>query len=226
MLITIIDVKFSLQHYSTVFYYTVFSGVYSRLEACFFFKRRAGYFFMALFFPATGIVAISWISLWMGKDNTFSDILQVILAVVFLNFSQNAVMPRVSYVKAIDVYIQSCLFFVFLSLIKLGLAKHLNDRKKDRPNHEGVIIDKASLDLMVSEIEDVKHYVFAPNMIESRTGENCVDKYCLCCLTLLRKMSLFVFPLLFFSFGVFYFVVYFSLSTNHGQAKCDFPNSY
>lgn len=191
---------------------------------------------MALFFPATGIVAISWISLWMGKDNTFSDILQVILAVVFLNFSQNAVMPRVSYVKAIDVYIQSCLLFVFLSLIKLGLAKHLNERsnKNHKNLHEGVIIDKPSLDLMVvNEIDDdaKHHYVFAPNMNHSSVGvggsrENFVDKYCLCCLTILRKMSLFVFPLMFLSFGIFYFVVYFSLSKSHGQSKCDFPNSY
>ena len=37
-------------------------------------------------------------------------------------------MPRVSYIKAMDVYLGVCLMIVFLSLIKLSLVKYMRQR--------------------------------------------------------------------------------------------------
>jgi hypothetical protein len=37
-------------------------------------------------------------------------------------------MPRVSYIKAMDVYLGACFFFVFFSLIKLAIVKYMNQR--------------------------------------------------------------------------------------------------
>lgn len=66
----------------------------------------------------------SWVALWLAEDTTFSDVLAVILAIIFLAYAYNSVMPRVSYVKLLDLYMCSCFLFVFLSLAKLVIIKY------------------------------------------------------------------------------------------------------
>lgn len=61
----------------------------------------------------------------MAEETTFSDVLAVILAIIFLAYAYNSVMPRVSYVKLLDLYMCSCFLFVFLSLTKLVIIKYL-----------------------------------------------------------------------------------------------------
>lgn len=184
-------------------------GTYSRLECCFVLERRAGFYFMVLFFPATGIVIISWVSLAMSKDNTFSDIIQVILAIIFLNFSHNAVMPKVSYIKAIDVFIQACFLFVFLSLIKIGIEKHLaetNRMNNSDLNH--TVNDK------VREYSAIRNFYYNISTL--------VETKCHCC----KKYSLiimkYLFPILFFIFFVVYFVAYYTISLRKNHLKCSF----
>lgn len=79
---------------------------------------------MQVFFPATAVVMSSWVALWLAEDTTFSDVLAVILAIIFLAYAYNSVMPRVSYVKLLDLYMCSCFLFVFLSLAKLVIIKY------------------------------------------------------------------------------------------------------
>ena len=52
-------------------------GTYSRLELCFVFKRNAGFYFVQLFIPATAIVITSWLSLWLERDTSFADMIEV-----------------------------------------------------------------------------------------------------------------------------------------------------
>lgn len=52
-----------------------------------------------MFIPATAVVGASWISLWLEDETQFADIVSIILAIIFLSYSYNAVMPKVSYIK-------------------------------------------------------------------------------------------------------------------------------
>lgn len=79
---------------------------------------------MQVFFPATAVVMSSWVSLWMEEETQFNDVLGVILAIIFLAYAYNSVMPRVSYVKLLDLYLAACFLFVFLSLGKLVILKY------------------------------------------------------------------------------------------------------
>lgn len=101
-----------------------FSGSFDSLELCLPFKRSAGFCILQVFIPATAVVMSSWVALWMAEDTTFSDVLSVILAIIFLAYAYNSVMPRVSYVKLLDLYMCSCFLFVFLSLAKLVIIKY------------------------------------------------------------------------------------------------------
>uniref|UniRef100_A0A0N5B3U0 Neur_chan_LBD domain-containing protein n=1 Tax=Strongyloides papillosus TaxID=174720 RepID=A0A0N5B3U0_STREA len=107
---------------------TYATGTYSRLYICFIFKRSIGYCFLQLIIPSTAIVITSWVSLWMDNQTSFHDMISIILAITFLLFSYNEVMPRVSYIKAMDVYLGVCFCIVFLSLIKLSILRFMRER--------------------------------------------------------------------------------------------------
>ncbi|VDO24919.1 unnamed protein product [Heligmosomoides polygyrus] len=82
-------------------------GNYSRLYVCFVFSRSSGFCFLQLIIPSTAVVITSWVSLWMESETEFQDMISIILAITFLIFSYNEMMPRVSYIKAMDIYLGS-----------------------------------------------------------------------------------------------------------------------
>ncbi|CAD5216528.1 unnamed protein product [Bursaphelenchus xylophilus] len=106
------------------------TGNYSRLYICFVFNRSAGFCFLQLIIPSTAVVITSWVSLWMENESSFQDMISIILTITFLLFSYNEVMPRVSYLKALDIWLAVCFMIVFLSLIKLAIIKYMKQRLK------------------------------------------------------------------------------------------------
>ncbi|CAP23961.2 Protein CBR-EXP-1 [Caenorhabditis briggsae] len=104
------------------------TGNYSRLYVCFVFSRSSGFCFLQLIIPSTAVVITSWVSLWMETETEFQDMISIILAITFLIFSYNEMMPRVSYIKAMDIYLGVCFMIVFLSLIKLALVKYMRQK--------------------------------------------------------------------------------------------------
>ncbi|KAI6177746.1 Ligand-Gated ion Channel [Aphelenchoides bicaudatus] len=107
---------------------TYATGNYSRLYICFIFTRSAGFCFLQLIIPSTAVVITSWVSLWMENESSFQDMISIILTITFLLFSYNEVMPRVSYLKALDIWLAVCFMIVFLSLIKLAIIKYIRQR--------------------------------------------------------------------------------------------------
>uniref|UniRef100_A0A7E4VIF2 Neur_chan_LBD domain-containing protein n=1 Tax=Panagrellus redivivus TaxID=6233 RepID=A0A7E4VIF2_PANRE len=116
------------------------TGNYSRLYVCFVFSRSAGFCFLQLIIPSTAVVITSWVSLWMENETSFQDMISIILTITFLLFSYNEVMPRVSYIKAMDVYLGVCFCIVFFSLIKLAIVKYMRDHMV-KSNQEMALYD-------------------------------------------------------------------------------------
>uniref|UniRef100_A0AC35U6C1 Neur_chan_LBD domain-containing protein n=1 Tax=Rhabditophanes sp. KR3021 TaxID=114890 RepID=A0AC35U6C1_9BILA len=108
------------------------TGDYSRLYICFVFTRSSGFCFLQLIIPSTAVVITSWVSLWMESETEFQDMISIILAITFLIFSYNEMMPRVSYILGINIYLGVCFCIVFLSLIKLAFIKFLKQKLKNR----------------------------------------------------------------------------------------------
>ncbi|CAK5081833.1 unnamed protein product [Meloidogyne enterolobii] len=99
------------------------TGNYSRLYVCFVFSRSAGFCFLQLIIPSTAVVITSWVSLWMENETSFQ------------------VMPRVSYLKALDIWLAVCFMIVFLSLIKLAIMKYMRQRLKIENNFNNNKLD-------------------------------------------------------------------------------------
>ncbi|KAI6216636.1 hypothetical protein M3Y99_01810500 [Aphelenchoides fujianensis] len=121
-----------LEHYAT--------GDYSRLYVCFVFNRASGFCFLQLIIPSTAVVITSWVALWMESETEFQDMISIILAITFLIFSYNEMMPRVSYLKALDVWLAVCFMIVFLSLIKLALVKYMRQKLNSQRYREASMV--------------------------------------------------------------------------------------
>ena len=65
-------------------------------------------------------MVISWVSFWLNRGATPARVglgVTTVLTMTTLMASTNAALPKISYVKSIDVYLGFCFFMVFASLL-------------------------------------------------------------------------------------------------------------
>ena len=95
-------------------------GNYSRLACEIQFVRSMGYYLIQIYIPSSLIVIISWVSFWLNRGATPARVglgVTTVLTMTTLMASTNAALPKISYVKSIDVYLGACFFMVFASLL-------------------------------------------------------------------------------------------------------------
>ena len=84
------------------------------------FVRAMGYYLIQVYIPSSLIVIISWVSFWLNRGATPARVglgVTTVLTMTTLMASTNAALPKISYVKSIDVYLGACFFMVFASLL-------------------------------------------------------------------------------------------------------------
>ena len=75
--------------------------------------------------PSILIVILSWVSFWLNIDATPARVslgLLTVLTMTTASTGANASLPRVSYIKAIDVWMSMCLIFVFTALLEFAVV--------------------------------------------------------------------------------------------------------
>jgi len=119
------------------------TGSFTCLEVVFRFKRRLGYFMFHTYIPTCLIVMMSWISFWIKPEAVPARVTLGVTSLLTLSTqhanSQKS-LPPVSYIKAIDMFMSSCTFFVFLSLIEYAFVNVMMGdiseiERKDRGAH-------------------------------------------------------------------------------------------
>jgi len=115
-----------------------FTGAFSCLEIQFILTRDVGYFIIQVYLPSLLVVILSWVSFWINVEASPARVsigLLTVLTTTTQSTSINASMPRVSYVKAIDVWMSVCLVFVFAALLEYALVNVLVRRRGIRILH-------------------------------------------------------------------------------------------
>ncbi len=120
------------------------------INAQFTFERRVGYYILQLYIPTAMLVLLSWGMLCLGQESSGDRItvgLTLFLTMIFLQGYANTSLPRVSYVKSIDLFMFVSLMEILLILIESIVVSNLYMRrnKKDEKRRLSEAMSQQSL---------------------------------------------------------------------------------
>ncbi|MBN3299055.1 GBRB1 protein, partial [Amia calva] len=121
--------QFSIMDYKTLSKKVVFTtGSYPRLSLSFQLKRNIGYFILQTYMPSTLITILSWVSFWINYDASAARValgITTVLTMTTISTHLRETLPKIPYVKAIDIYLMGCFVFVFLALLEYAFVNYI-----------------------------------------------------------------------------------------------------
>ena len=112
------------------------------LEVIFVVTRNLGYFLIQYYIPSILLVILSWLSFWISVDAVVARVNLGLLTVLTLTTQSTGSrdqLPRVSYVKAIDIWMSTCLVFAFASLIEFAIVNVWSRREARRAKNADMV---------------------------------------------------------------------------------------
>nr|XP_036869944.1 gamma-aminobutyric acid receptor subunit rho-1 [Manis javanica] len=135
--------QFLIQEFHTTTRLAFYSstGWYNRLYINFTLRRHIFFFLLQTYFPATLMVMLSWVSFWIDRRAVPARVplgITTVLTMSTIITGVNASMPRVSYIKAVDIYLWVSFVFVFLSVLEYAAVNYLTtvQERKERELRE------------------------------------------------------------------------------------------
>ncbi|CAI5766402.1 gamma-aminobutyric acid receptor subunit beta-2 isoform X1 [Podarcis muralis] len=121
--------QFSIVDYELITKKVAFStGSYPRLSLSFKLKRNIGYFILQTYMPSILITILSWVSFWINYDASAARValgITTVLTMTTINTHLRETLPKIPYVKAIDMYLMGCFVFVFMALLEYALVNYI-----------------------------------------------------------------------------------------------------
>ncbi|VDO82739.1 unnamed protein product [Heligmosomoides polygyrus] len=120
------------------------NGYWDQLQVVFTFKRRYGFYIIQAYVPTYLTIIVSWVSFCMEPKALPARTTVGISSLLALTFQFGNILknlPRVSYVKAMDVWMLGCISFVFGTMVELAFVCYISrcqnsvrsaERRKDR----------------------------------------------------------------------------------------------
>ncbi|CAH8559775.1 unnamed protein product [Schistosoma turkestanicum] len=121
--------------------YSTSTGQYTCLNATFELQRQLGSYLATTYIPNILIIMVSWLSFWVNVDSAPARVplgLLSLLGILTQAISVSSTLPRVSYIKAIDIWMIFSIIFVIGVLVEYAIALTLLRRKQSETWHEDV----------------------------------------------------------------------------------------
>ncbi|XP_054724951.1 glycine receptor subunit alpha-3-like [Uloborus diversus] len=107
-----------------------FSGLVAHLR----FRREIPYYLMEVYLPISLLVIGSWLSFWLDVYAVPARTALGITTILTIITSSRGIkesIPRVSYVKAVDVWIETCTWLVFCALLEFPFVNFIARKGKE-----------------------------------------------------------------------------------------------
>uniref|UniRef100_A0A3P8Y7L3 Glycine receptor, alpha 3 n=1 Tax=Esox lucius TaxID=8010 RepID=A0A3P8Y7L3_ESOLU len=145
------DLRYCTKHYNT--------GKFTCIEVRFHLERQMGYYLIQMYIPSLLIVILSWVSFWINMDAAPARValgITTVLTMTTQSSGSRTSLPKVSYVKAIDIWMAVCLLFVFSALLEYAAVNFVSRQHKEllrfrRLRRKSPIIHSMSLKLTPDE---------------------------------------------------------------------------
>lgn len=106
-------------------------GWFDYLDVNFHVRRRIGHYVIRIFFPCILCTVVSWLPFWMDRgeigDRGALGITTLLTEVFLLQYTNDS-MPRVSYVKAADLFLIVSFAFTFMALLESVIVYNYKKR--------------------------------------------------------------------------------------------------
>ncbi|XP_078403042.1 glycine receptor subunit alpha-4-like [Cetorhinus maximus] len=117
--------------YCTKYYNT---GTFTCIQVKFHLERQMGYYLIQMYIPSLLIVILSWVSFWINMDAAPARVglgITTVLTMTTQSSGSRASLPKVSYVKAIDIWMAVCLLYVFAALLEYAAVNFVSRQHKE-----------------------------------------------------------------------------------------------
>uniref|UniRef100_A0A3P9MUW2 Glycine receptor, alpha 4b n=1 Tax=Poecilia reticulata TaxID=8081 RepID=A0A3P9MUW2_POERE len=110
------------------------TGKFTCIEVQFYLERQMGYYLIQMYIPSLLTVILSWVSFWINMDAAPARVglgITTVLTMTTQSSGSRASLPKVSYVKAIDIWMAVCLLFVFAALLEYAAVNFVSRQHKE-----------------------------------------------------------------------------------------------
>lgn len=113
------------------------TGKYSILTIEFDLHRRLGFHMIQIYLPCYLIVVLAWVSFWVDREQTAARIamgITTVLTMATLIGSARTSLPKVSYIKSLELFLIMCFLFVFSAILEYAFVSYLvfKNREEER----------------------------------------------------------------------------------------------
>ena len=154
--------------------FSCFTGAFPCLEINFVLRRAIGFFLIQTYIPSILIVILSWVSFWLNIEATPARVSLGLLTVLTMTTQSAGVgrqLPKVSYIKAIDVWMSTCLVFVFASLLEFAIVNTFS-RKYSKARNKRLAPPPARRDIPCPDAGPNQVYIALEEQHACRAAEH------------------------------------------------------
>ncbi|XP_074663198.1 glycine receptor subunit alpha-2-like [Tubulanus polymorphus] len=113
------------------------TGSYPCLQLDFHLHRVGGFYMLQFFIPTALLVMLSWVAFWLNVDAVTPRMsIGMIMVLTITRCNELLLLPKVSYIKAIDIWLLICLLFTCGALLESAMVTCIcdNDHLKAKVN--------------------------------------------------------------------------------------------
>lgn len=160
-------------------------GAWQRLEIVLRLRRRFGYHFLQTYLPTAATVSISWVTFCLEERSSSARVSVGVSALLALSFqlgSHADHMPHASQLKALDIWMLSCICFVCATLLQTVVVARIG-RWQRRENLKHITVTTLT-DILRARRTSSSPAIVLPRVSEltkpiqpiTRRPSSCADK--------------------------------------------------